>query len=203
MRRFSTVLLPLALAAEAVVAQATPAFPIPEVRPYVHTGKIEKSFADEEESTSVVLAMTMDAQQVEAFTGRASKIRNAHLDAGFVHPGWVMTGYPDVVTLVLKIVHPAPARQLTAPPITDIAFIVDGRQALTASAPLVSREKADAGRKVRHIEDTYVVVLTLNQFLELVNGEAVTATLEKHQLTFTGAPLEGLRDLASRMAIIR
>ena len=203
MRRFLALLVPAVLVAQAAVAQAAPAFPIPEVRPYVHSGKIEKSFADEEQSTTIFLAMTMDESQIEAFTGRSSKIRNAHLDAGFVHAGGVMTGYPDVVTLVLKIVHPAPSKQLAAPPLTNIAFTVDGRQALTTSAPLVSRSKADGGGRNRHIEDTFVVVLSLNQFLELVNGSAVTATLDQHQLTFTGAPLEGLRDLASRMAIVR
>lgn len=203
MRRFLALLVPALLAAQTAVAQAAPAFPIPEVRPYVHSGKIEKSYEDEEKSTSVFLAMTMGEDQLEAFTGRGSKVRSAHLDAGFVHAGWVMTGYPDVVTLVLKLVHPQPNKKLTPPPLADMAFAVDGQQALKVSAPLVNRTGADVEGRVRHMEDTYVIVLSLNQFLQVVNGSAVTATLDQHQLTFTGAPLEGLRDLASRMAIVR
>lgn len=203
MRRFLAVLLSALPAAQTAVAQAAPAFPIPEVRPYVHSGRIERSYEDEEKSTSVILAMTMGDGQLEAFTGRGSRIRSAHMDAGFVHSGWVMTDYPAVVTLVLKIVHPQPNRKLTPPPLGDITFDVDGQHALKVSAPLVNRTGADVTGKQRHMEDTYVVVLSLNQFLQLVNGSTVTATLDQHRLTFTGAPLEGLRDLASRMSIVR
>lgn len=202
MRRSLALLVPALLAAQTSFAQVAPAFPIPEVRPYVHSGKIDKSYEDEERSTSVFLAMTLEEAQLEAFAGPGSKIRSAHLDAGFVHSGWVMTGYPDVVTLVLKFVHPQPNRK-PPPPVSDMAFTVDGQQALKVSAPLVNRAGADVGGKARHVEDTYVVVLSLNKFLQVVNGSAVTATLDHHQLTFTGAPLEGLRDLASRMAVVR
>lgn len=203
MRRLFVLVLPLALAAGTAQAQASPALPIPEVKPYVHTGTIDKSYEDEAKSTSVVLAMTLEEGDLDTFTGRSGRISGAHLDAGFVHQGWVMSDYPDVVTLVLKLVHSQPAKQASAAPMSDLVFALDGRQAMTVSAPLVNRSALSDDRKRPRIEDTYVAVMTLNQFLALVNGSAVTATLEKHELTFTGSPLEGLRDLASRMSIVR
>lgn len=203
MRRLLAFLAPLVLACRVVAAQATPSHPIPEARQFAHTGQIDRSYEDEEKSTSVVLAMTLDASELESFAGKDSRIRSVRLDAGFVHTGWVMTGYPDVVTLVLKLVEPQRRTHLTSPPLASIAFSVDGRPEMKMPAALVNRASVRDDGKERRIEDTYVVVMPLNQFLELVNGSGVTATLEKHRLTFTGAPLEGMRDLASRMTVVR
>ena len=44
-----------------------------------------------------------------------------------------------------------------------------------------------------------VIVLTLSQFLKLVDAPTVSAQLHDLRLEWTGGPLEGLRDLASRL----
>lgn len=198
MRQLLVLAVPLLIATKGLVAQAAPSLPIPAPRDYGHAAKIEKSYADDEKSTSVFLTMPFDEGQRKSFVGRNSKVRDVHLDAGFVHPGWVMTTYPDVVTLVLKVVVP-PATAQAAAPLASMRFAIDGRDALNVAAPLVNRAHVGSGQNVRGVEDTYVIVLSLNQFLELVNGRAVTASLDKYELTFTGAPLEGMRDLASRI----
>ena len=84
----------------------------------------------------------------------------------------------------------------------DIAIYVDGGVPIVVPGPLVSRNGVDiTGNHARNVEDTYIVVLSLSQFLRIVNGAQVDAQLHELRMEFTGGPLEAMRDLASRLEI--
>lgn len=178
--------------------------PIPDVRAYEHWGQIERDYDDDESSTSVSLSLPFDAHQRDAFVRRGNPTR-VELSAGFVFPGRTMTRYPDLVTMLLKVTRAADeAVRGDRVGSGDITFTIAGDKPLTVSAPLVSRMAADAqSARSRNVEDTYVVVLSLPQFLRVVDGAKVSAQLRDLKFEFTGGPLEGLRDLASRIDVAR
>ena len=174
--------------------------PIPEVRTYLHSGAIEKMYDDDENSTSVALDLRFDEKGAKQFV-RRGRVKQVSLGAGFVYAGKVMTRYPDVVTVVLKLTR-APSEALKADKLpTDLALTLDG-VAVRIGATLVARNAiSGGGGAMREIEDTYVAVLTLPQFLRIVNASSVSATLQGQSFEFTGSPLEGMRDLASRIVV--
>ena len=206
MRRFALAALVLLVApdlgAQTQLAMSSPLPPIPSLRQFNHWGTIEQSYDDEEQSTSIALSLPFDDAQRATFAPRASWIRAAHLDAGFVHAGKVMTAYPDVVTLVLKLtLSTEEALRADKKATGAIVFTVDSTP-MTVPAPLVGRNAANLIRgRAREVEDTYVVVLSLSRFLTIVNGAKVSARLHEQTFELTGGPLEGMRDLASRMVV--
>lgn len=196
--------LTLAVAAplRAQMAAPTNLPPIPGVRAYEHWGQVERSYDDDEASTSVSLSLSFDARQRDAFVRRGD-VTKVEISAGFVHPGHTMTSYPDVVTLMLKVTRPTNvALRSDRAGTNDIAFTIDANKPLVVPAPLVARSGANLenGRPLS-VEDTYVIVLSLSQFLQIVDGAKATAQLHDMRLEFTGGPLEGLRDLASRIEV--
>ena len=46
-----------------------------------------------------------------------------------------------------------------------------------------------------------MAVVTLPQFLRIVNAAKVSAAMQGQAFDFTGGPLEGMRDLASRIVV--
>lgn len=177
--------------------------PIPVVRSYEHWGKIERNYDQDERATTVSLSLPLDDRQRDAFVHRRMTYAG-ELSAGFVFDGSSMTTYPEVVTLMLKLTRPTEDALLgDRTGGSDIRFTVDGGKPLIVAAPLVSRSGSDiVNGRPRRVEDTYVVVLSLSQFLRLVNGARVSAELHDLKLEFTGGPLEALRDLASRVEVM-
>ena len=200
--------LPLAAIAAVLLASplraqlAAPADlpPIPGVAAYAHWGQIERSYDDDEGGTSIALSLPFDDKQRGAFV-RHGLTRGVELSAGFVFKGHVMTAYPDIVTMLLKVKRPTDvALRGEREGSQDIAFDLGGGQQLVVPAPLVGRTGFDVvDSRPRQVEDTYVIVLTLSQFLKLVDAPTVSAQLHDLKLEWTGGPLEGLRDLASRL----
>ena len=203
----------LNLAAFALVAAASPLGaqlanstslpPIPSVRAYEHWGRIERSYDDDEQATTISLTLPLDNdRQRNAFVRRGTADAG-ELSAGFVFPGTTMSSYPEVVTMMLKLTRPTDdALRSDREGKGDMEFSIDGTKAFTVAAPLVARSGSDmVNGRPRRVEDTYVIVLSLSQFLRIVNGAKASAELHDLKLEFTGAPLEGLRDLASRIDV--
>lgn len=195
-------LLAVAAPLRAQMAAPTNLPPIPGVRDYAHWGQVERSYDDDEASTSVSLTLPFDERQRDAFV-RRGEVSKVELSAGFVHPGRTMTAYPDIVTLMLKVTRRTNvALRGDRAGTSDISITIDSDKPLVVPAPLVARTGADTqnGRPLS-VEDTYVVVLSLSQFLRIVDGTKATAQLHDMRLELTGGPLEGLRDLASRLEL--
>lgn len=204
-RTFSFAAIAALLAAAPLAAQVTASAdlpPIPAVRAYSHWGEVERTYDDDENATSTSLTLDFDDTQRGAFVRRGST-RAAQLSAGFVYNGRVMTSYPEVVTILLKLTRPTEVairgdRQGSE----DINFDLEGTKPLAVPASLVSRSGIELQNgRPRYVQDTYVVVLTLSQFLRIVNATAASAQLHDMKLEFTGGPLEGMRDLASRILV--
>lgn len=173
---------------------------IPEPRPFTHWGTIERLYDDEENSTSIALDLPFERKEVGQFV-RRGRVRRMSFGAGFVHTGKVMTSYPEVVTVVLKMTR-EPAEALKADKLpTELALSLDGSP-LRLGATLVARNAISEDRgAMREIEDTYVAVLTLPQFLRIVNAAKVSGAMQGQTFEFTGGPLEGMRELASRIVV--
>lgn len=204
MTRLPTFCAALALLAAAPLgAQLAPRAdlpPIPAVNAYSHWGQIDRSFDDDEGATSVSLSLPLEDKHLGDFLRRGLASR-AELSAGYVFSGRQMTAYPEIVTVLLKFDRPAEAALHTDRQGTnDVTINLAGSKPLVVPAPLVSRSGTDiVGGRPRNVEDTYVIVLTLGQFLRVVNSPTVSAQLHDMRLDLTGGPLEGLKDLASRI----
>jgi hypothetical protein len=184
-------------------ASATPTLPpIPAARQFTHWGDLESSYDDDENSSSVAMNLHFDETQRDVFIRRGSVLR-AEMSAGFVYEGRVMKAYPDVVTLMLKFTRPTDeALKSDRVGTGDIAIYVDGGVPIVVPGPLVSRNGVDiTGNRARNVEDTYIIVLSLPQYLRIVNGAQVDAQLHELRMEFTGGPLEAMRDLASRLEL--
>ncbi|HEX2780336.1 MAG TPA: hypothetical protein VHM30_12610, partial [Gemmatimonadaceae bacterium] len=141
---------------------------IPPARHFSHWGEIERSYDDDENSTSIALTLPFDDKQRGAFI-RHGSARAVSLSAGFVFPGKEMGAYPEIVTLMLKVTRPTDAAlRGDRAGASDISFTIDGAKPLIVPAPVVGRNGTDmVGGRPRSVEDTYVVVLTLWQFLRV------------------------------------
>ena len=199
------------LAGQAVASASAPAAsapatrtlpPIPTARQFTHWGDFESSYDDDENSSSVSMNLGFDDTEREVFIRRGSVAR-AELSMGFVFDGRVMKEYPEVVTLMLKFTRPTDeALKSDRVGTGDIAIYVDGGVPIVVPGPLVSRNGVEiTGNRARTVEDTYIVVLSLPQFLRIVNGAQVDAQLHEIRMELTGGPLEAMRDLASRLEI--
>lgn len=199
------------LAGQAVASAAAPAAgatatktlpPIPAARQFTHWGDFESSYDDDENSSSVAMNLSFDDTQRDVFIRRGSVLR-AEMSTGFVFDGRVMKAYPEVVTMMFKFTRPTDeALKSDRVGTGDIAIYVDGGVPIVVPGPLVSRNGVDiTGNRARNVEDTYIVVLSLPQFLRIVNGAQVDAQLHELRMEFTGGPLEAMRDLASRLEI--
>ncbi|HET9003898.1 MAG TPA: hypothetical protein VFN39_07820 [Gemmatimonadaceae bacterium] len=186
--------------ASAPAARTLP--PIPAARQFTHWGEFESSYDDDENSSSVSMNLGFDETQRNVFIRRGSVTR-AEMSMGFVFDGRVMKEYPEVVTLMFKFTRPTDeALKSDRAGTGDIAIYVDGGVPIVVPGPLVSRNGVDiTGNRARNVEDTYIVVLGLSQFLRIVNGAQVDAQLHELRMEFTGGPLEAMRDLASRLEI--
>ncbi|HWE42045.1 MAG TPA: hypothetical protein VG432_06035 [Gemmatimonadaceae bacterium] len=205
------VLLATPLAGQAVATAATPAAtaagtrplpPIPAARQFTHWGEFESSYDDDENSSSVAMNLRFDETQRDVFIRRGS-VAQVEMSTGFVFNGRVMKQYPEVVTIMLKFTRPTDeALKSDRVGTGDIAIYVDGGVPIVVPGPLVSRNAVDiSGNRARNVEDTYIVVLSLPQFLRIVNGAQVDAQLHELRMEFTGGPLEAMRDLASRLEL--
>jgi hypothetical protein len=199
------------LAGQAVATAAAPAAsapaprtlpPIPAARQFTHWGDLESSYDDDENSSSVAMNLRFDETQRDVFIRRGSVLR-AEMSTGFVFDGRVMKEYPEVVTLMLKFTRPTEdALKSDRVGTGDIAIYVDGGVPIVVPGPLVSRNGVDiTGNHARNVEDTYIIVLSLPQFLRIVNGAQVDAQLHELRMEFSGGPLEAMRDLASSLEI--
>ena len=206
---FLAVAMPLsaqtvASAGTATATTAVPATlpPIPSQRQFTHWGQIERNYDDEENSSSMSLTLPFDETQRSVFIRRGA-MRAAEMSTGFVYAGKTLTAYPDVVTMVFKFTRATDvALRSDREGTGDIAIYVDGGVPIVVPGPLVSRNGLDiSGGHARQVEDTYVVVLGLSQFLRIVNGAQVDAQLHDVRMEFTGGPLEAMRDLASRLEL--
>lgn len=190
------------LAAPTLAAQSGASVlpPIPEVRSYLHWGTIENLYDDEENSTSIALDLPFGDGELQKFV-RRGRVRRLSFGAGFVYQGKVMTKYPEIVTMVLKLTRdPSDALKADKLP-TELAMTLDGTP-LRLGATLVARNAISEDKAaMREIEDTYVAILTLPQFLRIVNSAKVSGALQGQSFEFTGGPLEGMRDLASRIIV--
>jgi len=188
--------------ATTVASVATPLPPIPAARQFTHWGQVESTYDDSENSSSVALTLPFDDTQRDLFI-RRGEVRKVELSTGFVYEGKEMKALPDVVTLMLKLTRPTDvALKSDRVGTGDIAIYIDGGVPIVVPGPLVSRNGIDfMGNRARNVEDTYVVVLSLAQYLRVVNGAQVDAQLHDLRLEFTGGPLEAMRDLASRLVV--
>ncbi len=176
--------------------------PIPAMRQFTHWGQVESTYDESENSSSVSLTLPFDDTQRGVFI-RRGVIRSVEMSTGYVFSGKTATAYPEVMTVVLKFTRPTEvALRSDREGTGDVAIYVDGGVPLVVPGPLVSRNGVDiVGGRARYVEDTYVVVLSLAQFLKVVNGAQVDAQLHDIRMEFTGGPLEAMRDLASRIEV--
>jgi len=199
------------LAGQAVATTAAPASsapvtrtlpPIPAARQFTHWGDLESSYDEDENSSSVAMTLRFDDTQRDVFIRRGSVLK-AEMSTGFVFDGRVMNAYPEVVTMMLKFTRPTEeALKSDRVGTSDVAIYVDGGVPIVVPAPLVSRNGVDIiGNHAKNVEDTYIVVLSLSQFLRIVNGAQVDAQIHELRMELTGGPLEAMRDLASRLEI--
>ena len=200
----STPLAAQAPGSDAPAALPTKALPpIPSSRQFEHWGQIEQSFDDEENSTSISITLPFDEKQRDAFARRGHGVNAVEMQMGFVFPGKIMTAPPEVATLVIKVTRPVQiALDFDKSTVGDMHFVIDGKEPLVVSAPLVQRNAVSTVHgKVRDVQDTYAVVFYLPQFLRIVNGEKVTARIGDQIFDFSGGPLEALREVASRIVV--
>jgi hypothetical protein len=176
--------------------------PIPAARQFTHWGDVDASYDEDENSSTVSMNLRFDDTQRDAFMRRGTVLK-AEMSTGFVFDGRVMKAYPDVVTMMLKFTRPTEeALKADRVGTGDIAIYVDGGVPIVVPGPLVSRNGIDiAGNHAKNVEDTYIIVLSLPQFLRIVNGAQVDAQLHDLRMELTGGPLEAMRDLASRLEL--
>jgi hypothetical protein len=205
------VVLATPLAGQAVATTAAPASsapathplpPIPAARQFTHWGELESSYDEDEKSSSVAMNLHFDDTQRDVFIRRGSVLK-VEMSTGFVFDGRAMNAYPDVVTMMLKFTRPTEeALKSDRVGTGDIAIYVDGGVPIVVPGPLVSRNGIDiTGNHAKNVEDTYIVILSLPQFLRIVNGAQVDAQIHDLRMEFTGGPLEAMRDLASRLEL--
>ena len=199
------------LAGQAVATAAAPAAsapaartlpPIPAARQFTHWGDIESSYDEDENSSSVAMNLHFDDAQRDVLIRRGS-VQKADMSIGYVFDGREMKAYPDVVTMMLKFTRPTDeALKSDRVGTGDIAIYVDGGVPIVVPGPLVSRNAVDVtANRAKNVEDTYIIVLSLSQFLRIVNGSQVDAQLHELRMEFSGGPLEAMRDLASRLEL--
>lgn len=187
-----------------VVALATSALPaIPSMRQFEHWGQIESSYDDEENSTSISLALRFNNAQRDAFARPGHGIDSVEMQVGYVFPGKIMTVAPEVATLVIKLTRSTEsALESDKKTVGDMQVVIDGTEPMVYTAPLVQRNAVSSRQgRVREVQDTYAIVFSLPQFLRIVNGQKVTARMGDQIFDFTGGPLEGMRDVASRIVV--
>lgn len=177
--------------------------PIPPARQFEHWGQVETSYDDDENSTSISISLDFDAKQRDAFARPGHGVDSVQMQVGFVFPGKVMTTLPEVATLVIKLTRSTEtALDFDKRSVGDMHVVIDGTEPVVFSAPLVQRNGVlTKGGRIREVQDTYAVVCTLPQFLRIVNGQKVTARMGDQIFDFTGGPLEGMRDVASRIVV--
>jgi hypothetical protein len=177
--------------------------PIPAARQFEHWGKVEQNYDDEENSTSISLELAFDNRQRDAFARRGHGVSTVEMQVGFVFAGKVMMARPEVATLVIKLTRSAEAAlDFDRKTVGDLHLVIDGTEPIVFSAPLVQRNAVNSAHgRIRDVQDTYAVVLSLPQFLRVVNGQKVTARMGEQIFDFTGGPLEAMRDIASRIAV--
>jgi hypothetical protein len=191
-------------ASVAPAAMSTKALaPIPSARHFEHWGQIEMSYDDEENSTSIALTLPFDEHQRDLFARRGRGVSAVEMQVGFVFAGKMMTTPPEVATLVIKLIRPVQtAIDFDKTTVGDMHFVIDGKEPVVFSAPLVQRNAVNSAHgRVRDVQDTYAVVFTLAQFLRVVNGQKVTARMGDQIFDFTGGPLEAMREVASRIVV--
>lgn len=201
---FSTPLAgqaPGTVATAAMAAKALP--PIPSARQFEHWGQVEMNFDDEENSTSISLTLPFDDKQRDAFARRGHGVAAVEMQIGFVFAGKMMMAPPDVATLLIKLTRPVQtALDFDKSTVGDMHFVVDGKEPMVVTAPLVQRNAVSTAHgKIRDVQDTYAVVFYLPQFLRIVNGQKVTARIGDQIFDFTGGPLEAMREVASRIVV--
>jgi hypothetical protein len=176
---------------------------IPATRQFEHWGQIEQNYDDEENSTSISLALSFDNRQRDAFARRGHGVSAAEMQVGFVFAGKTMMAAPEVATLVIKLTRSAEAAlDFDRKTVGDLHLVIDGKEPIVFSAPLVQRNAVNSAHgRIRDVQDTYAVVLSLPQFLRVVNGQKVTARMGEQIFDFTGGPLEAMRDVASRIVV--
>ncbi|MFL5560533.1 MAG: hypothetical protein ACJ79K_03575 [Gemmatimonadaceae bacterium] len=191
-----------AVTAPATAAVATKLPPIPAWRQFTHWGQIDSSFDDDENSSSVSLTLPFNENQRDVFIRRGD-VRAVEMSTGFVFAGREMKALPEVVTLVLKFTRATDvAVRSDREGTSDISITVDNGVPIVVPGPLVSRNGIDiANNRARNVEDTYVIILSVAQYLRIVNGAQVDAQLHDVRMEFTGGPLEAMRDLASRLIV--
>jgi hypothetical protein len=185
----------------AVVRKALP--PIPAARQFQHWGQVEQSYDDDENSSSISLSLSFSDSQRDAFARPGRGVDAVELQIGYVFAGRIMMTPPEVATLVIKLTRSTEsALAFDKQTLGDMQLVIDGTEPLVFSAPLVQRNavKVERGR-VRAVQDTYAIVCTLPQYLRIVNGQKVTARMGDQIFDFTGGPLEGMREVASRIVI--
>jgi hypothetical protein len=125
------------------------------------------------------------------------------MQVGFVFAGKAMMAPPEVATLVIKLTRSAEAAlDFDRKTVGDLHLVIDGTEPIVFSAPLVQRNAVNSAHgRIRDVQDTYAVVLSLPQFLRVVNGQKVTARMGEQIFDFTGGPLEAMRDIASRIVV--
>jgi hypothetical protein len=208
----AAVVVAAALVATPIAAQGpvsvTPAAnkvlpPIPARRQFEHWGQIEQNYDDEENSTSISLALSFDNRQRDAFARRGHGVGAVEMQVGFVFAGKTMMAAPEVATLVIKLTRSAEAAlDFDRKTVGDLHLVIDGKEPIVFSAPLVQRNAVNSAHgRIRDVQDTYAVVLSLPQFLRVVNGQKVTARMGEQIFDFTGGPLEAIRDVASRIVV--
>ena len=176
---------------------------IPATRQFEHWGQIEQNYDDEENSTSISLALSFDNRQRDAFARRGHGVSAAEMQVGFVFAGKTMMAAPEVATLVIKLTRSAEAAlDFDRKTVGDLHLVIDGKEPIVFNAPLVQRNAVNSAHgRIRDVQDTYAVVLSLPQFLRVVNGQKVTARMGEQIFDFTGGPLEAMRDVASRIVV--
>lgn len=186
---------------KAMTGQSSAAIPSP--RQFQHWGQVEISYDDDENSTSISLSLNFDDAQRDAFARRGHGVDSAQMQVGYVFAGKVMTAPPEVATLVIKLTRSAEAAlDFDKKAVGDMYVVVDGTEPMVFTAPLVQRNAvAISHGKVREVQDTYAIICSLPQFLRIVNGQKVTARMGEQIFDFSGGPLEGIRDVASRIVV--
>jgi hypothetical protein len=190
--------------APTTVAMTTGALPpIPSARQFQHWGQVEQSYDDDENSTSISIGLTFDDKQRDAFARPGHGVIATEMQIGFVYAGKVMTANPEVATIVIKLTRSQDAaRDFDKKSVGDMHVVIDGTEPLVFSAPLVQRNTVGTGPgRARDVQDTYAVVLSLPQYLRVVNGQKVTARMGEQFFDFTGGPLEAMREVASRIVV--
>jgi hypothetical protein len=188
-------------AAAALTNKSLPS--IPSARQFEHWGQIESLYDDEENSTSISLTLDFNDRQRDAFARPGHGVDKVQMQVGYVFAGKMMTATPEVATLVIKLTRTVEAAlDFDKKSVGDMHLVIDGTEPLVFTAPLVQRNAVSSkGGRVRDVQDTYAIIFSMPQYLRIVNGQKVTARMGEQIFDFTGGPLEGMRDVASRIVV--